>query len=183
MILDIIVVLAFALFVVLGFVRGLVKSAVMMISIPISIVISFIAASPIAAFLNFAFGFSGAVAGWFKTSEGNGKILAVVIIAVIVFIILRIILHKLTKVADKAKDNKNILGKVDRWLGAAFGALRFVVMFTLVAIAFAIITLVIDFVPFLNLDLYDTVFKGSKVAKWLYGLVVTIIFARAPVTG
>lgn len=182
MIIDIVVVLGFVLLVVLGFIRGLVKSAVMMVSIPISIVISFIVASPIAAFLNYALGFSKAVAGWFNTSAGNGKILAVVLIAIIIFIVIRIVLHKLTKVADKAKENKHILGKVDRWLGVAFGALRFVVMFSLIAIAFAIITMIIDFIPFIDWNLYETVFSGSKVAKWLYGVIITIIFARSPTT-
>ena len=145
----------------------------MLVRIPITIIISFVLASPIAALLHAA-GFSRTVAGWFSTNDSNGRIITVVIVAVIIFIALRVILHKLTKLSDKARENKHILGKLDRLLGIAFGLLRFIVVFGLIAIAFRIITII----PFLR-SLHDAVFSGSVVALWLYDFVITVIFAQA----
>ena len=175
MIIDVIVVLAFVGLVALGFIRGIVKSAVMLVSIPITIVASLLLASPITAFLNYTFGFAKAVAGWFNTTKSNGKILAVIIVAVVVFVAIRLVFYKLTKMSAKAQENKKLVGKVDKWLGAAFGVLRFFIYFTLAAVAFRLITVL----PFVGDKLHKIVFDDSKVALWLYNLVIKVIFLKA----
>jgi uncharacterized membrane protein required for colicin V production len=173
MLTDIIVVFALIVFIVLGFTRGFVRSAVLLVRIPMTIVISFLLASPIAAFFNLL-GFSGLLARWIDTSPSNARLLSVAIVAVVIFIAIRIILHKLVKMSDKAKEKQHIFNKVDRWLGAVFGILRFTIIFTLIAIGFRLITIV----PFLS-SLHGIVFDGSRVALWLYNLVTGIIFTIA----
>jgi len=171
MIIDIIVGLLLVLLVGLGFFRGFVKSAVMLVKIPITIVASFIIASPIAAFFNMGgIGLHKALANWFNVSISIGRIISVIFFAVIIFIVIRIILHKLTKLADKAKEKKTITGKLDRFLGAAFGLLRFAIYFILAAIVFRVVTII----PFAD-KLHGLVFDGSTVAIWMYDLVLTII--------
>ena len=173
MIVDIIVGLAFLLLVLLGFFRGFVKSVVMLVKIPVTIVASFLIASPLAALLSVT-GLQEWLARQIGLSVANTRIIVVIALAVIIFIIIRIILWKLIKMSDKAKEKKRVLSKVDRFLGLLFGIAHFTVIFTLVAMLFFFVTLL----PFLS-SLRGVVFDGSYVAKWLYDIIVWFVIEQA----
>ena len=174
MLTDIIVVGAFVAFAVLGYFRGLTRSAVSLVRISISVIIAFLLASPIAKLLNNLFRLSNALAKAFNTSAGNGNLILIAIVTIVIFIILRVVLMKLVRMADKAREDNHVFSYFDRWLGALFGVLRFVFLFSILAIAFRFIT----FIPFLK-SLRDVVFGGSTVALWLYNLVTNIILSEA----
>jgi len=173
MITDIIIGLAFLLFVALGFFRGFVKSAVMLVRIPVTIVISFLLASPLAALLS-SVGLPGALVKWFGVPESISGLIVVVALAVIIFIIIRILLWRFVKMSDKAQEKSKTFKRANRLLGLLFGVLQFCVIFIIIAIVFFFATRL----PFLR-SLEGVVFDGSVVGKWLYNFVVDFILAQA----
>jgi len=173
MLTDIIVIGAFIAFAVLGYVRGFTRSVVSLIRISISVVIAFLLGSPLARMFN-NWGLGKSLAELFGTSVTNGRYITTALVTIIIFIILRLILHKFVRIADKAQENGNVVGALDRWLGAGFGILRFVFLFSILAIVFRLITLL----PLVD-SLHGIVFKESIVALWLYDLIVKTIFAGA----
>jgi uncharacterized membrane protein required for colicin V production len=173
MLTDIIVIGAFIAFAVLGYVRGFTRSVVSLIRISISVIIAFLLGSPIARIFN-NWGLGQTFSNWFNTSAANGGYITTALVTIIIFIILRLVLHKFVKLADKAQEKGNVIGVLDRWLGVVFGVLRFVFLFSILAVVFRLITLL----PFVS-ALHGTVFNGSVVALWLYNLIVKTIFAGA----
>jgi uncharacterized membrane protein required for colicin V production len=173
MITDIIVGLAFLLLVLLGFFRGFIKSVVMLVKIPVTIVVSFLAAGPLSGLLKLI-GFQSVFAGWTGLSEQTAGIIVLIALAVIIFIVIRLILWKLVKISDKAKENKRMFSKADRFLGLLFGLVHFTIIFTLVSIVFFFFTLI----PFFT-HWNEAVFEGSHVAKWLYNIIVQFVVEQA----
>lgn len=171
MLTDAIIILAFLAFAILGYTRGLVKSAASLVRVSVSVVIAFIISRPIAAVLNSIFGLNKALANMFKVS--SGKAILIAIVTIIIFIVIRLVLHKLVKFAEKSREKSKTFNHIDRWLGALFGALRFLFLFSLFAIGFYLITR-IGFIK----SLEDTVFGNSHIANWLYKLVVKIILVQ-----
>ena len=171
MLADVILVLAFLTFAGLGFVRGFVKSAASLVKASISVVVAFLLSRPLATVLNSIFGLNKVVANIFNVSSGRPILIA--ILAFIIFIAIRIVLHKLVKFAERSRERSRVFNHVDRWLGALFGAVRFLFLFSLFAVAFYVITRISFIRP-----LHDTVFGDSKVAVWLYNIVVKLVLVQ-----
>jgi len=170
MITDIIVGLIFLLFVGLGFFRGFIRSMVSLAKIPVTIAISFFLAGPVSSLLD-KIGFLRVLSGWIGLGKELTGIITLIAIAVMIFIIIRVILWKLVKASDKAKEKKRTYNKIDRLLGAVFGLVHFVVIFTLISISFAIVNWVFSQA---GVDFYSMIFKGSHVAAWLYKFILGI---------
>lgn len=171
MLTDVILILAILTFAGLGFIRGFVKSAASVIRGSIAVIAAFLLSRPIASVLNSLFGLNKVVANMFDVSQG-GPIL-VAIVTFIVFIAIRLVLHKLVKFAEKSREQSRIFNHVDRLLGALFGAVRFLFLFSLFAVAFYLITRISFIKP-----LHDTIFGDSTVAVWLYDLVVKLVLVQ-----
>lgn len=171
MLTDAIIILAFFAFAILGYARGLVKSAASLVRVSVSVVIAFIISRPIAAILNSIFGLNKALSNAFGVSSGKAVLIA--IITIIIFIAIRLVLHKLVKFAEKSREKSRVFNHIDRWLGALFGALRFLFLFSLFAIGFYLLTRISFIRP-----LENTVFSDSHIANWLYKFVVKIILVQ-----
>lgn len=172
MLVDAIILLAFATFAVLGYLRGFVKSAASLVRISISVIIAFLLARPVAAVLSSIFKLDKTLANAFSM-PGGGKAILTGIIAIVIFFAIRIALYKLVKFAEKSREKSQVFNKLDRWLGALFGAARFLFFFSLCAVVFYLLTRM----PFLR-SMEDTLLDGSHVAKWLYKLVVKLVLVQ-----
>jgi len=173
MLLDIIVIAAFIIFGVLGYSRGFIKSALSLIRMSTSVVIAIIVSRPIASFLNNTFDLAKTCAWAFKTTQSNGGLILIAIVALVVFLAIPFFMRFINRLAKKAKEKSKIARHADSWLGAVMGVIQFSFFFCILSAIVFIVTIV----PFFK-GLHDWLFGDSVVASWLYGLATDLIFQK-----
>jgi len=171
MIVDLIIILVFFGFALLGYVRGFIRSAASLVRVSISVLVAFLLSRPIAAALNGIFRVDRGLENLFSVSSGRPILIA--IITIILFFAIRIALHKIVKFAERSREQSVAFNRVDRWLGGLFGAARFLFLFSLFAVIFYLLTRISFIRP-----LEDTVFGDSTVANWLYEFIVELVLVQ-----
>jgi uncharacterized membrane protein required for colicin V production len=160
MVIDIIIVLAFIFFAGLGYLRGFVKTALAMFKVSVSAIVAFILANPT----------SRMVCAIFKLKR-DGTVVAIT--AIVLFVLIRLAMRLIAGLTDKAREKNKTINWLDRVLGLALGIVRFMFIFSILAVIFYIVTRI----PFAR-SLEDVVFRGSKIAHWLYELVVYTLLIK-----
>lgn len=172
MLLDVIVIIAFLIYGLIGYTRGFMNSAIAMVKSSTSVIIAIILCRPVASFLDSTFGLAETCSSLFKVSEKEGKLVLIALVILLIFIVTRLILRLFNSLATKARNNQ-IVNKADSIFGFFFGLLRFCFIICIISTAIYVILML----PFTD-SLHSWLFKDSSVALWLYDTITNVVFTR-----
>lgn len=154
--LDIVFIVALALFVILGIWRGFVVNICKLAGTILSIVLSVTFCTPAVSLIDRLFGLTDLMAQ--SMNPTLAKYLAIAISFIALLVLIKLATWLIGKLLKSLVDLNAAIKAIDKVLGAVFG----------VCIAFVLLTLALIICRMINLDQIDQYIASTTIVNWVY---------------